>query len=227
MKNIFKTYRNEWSYEIMPLGFHGDEYLIDLIDNLVTNCGVNTFIETGTNVGSTLKFFANKYKEISCFSCEPEKKAFDIAVNETKALKNVKLMNLSSEDFLQTEECKSISQDSNAVVLFWLDAHGYGFKWPVQEEFDFIFDSNSSNIVLIDDYLVPDRMEFGYDKYDQQICSHDYIFSKRTNKNFDLYYPSYNRETSSFHPLRGWGLYFINSNIPPSIKNISYLESSK
>ncbi len=210
----------------MPEGFHGDEYLINLVDKLVVNCGVDIFIETGTNVGSTLKFFANRHKNIKCFSCEPDKNAYEIAVNETKGLENVNLMNLSSEDFLQTEECRSISRNSDAVILFWLDAHGYGFKWPIQEEFDFIFSSSSGNIVLIDDYLVPGIKEFGHDKYGEQICSHDYIFSKRTDKDFDLYYPTYKEMTSSFHPLRGWGLYFINSKAPLSIKNIPYIKNS-
>lgn len=210
----------------MPFGFHGDKYLIDLIDKLVLDCKINTFIETGANVGSTLRFFSKKYPDIDCFSCEPDKKAFEIALNQTRELENVKLMNLTSEDFLKTKDCKAIANDPDAVVLYWLDAHGYGFEWPVQEEFDFIFTSKSRNIVLIDDYLVPECEEFGYDIYDAQICSHEFIFSKRTDNNFELYYPEYSDRTSSFHPLRGWGLYFVNTRSPESIKNLPFVRKA-
>ena len=51
-------------------GFHGDIYLINLVNHcldLSTN-----FIETGTNIGTTLYFVSRNYN-MSCYSCEMDK----------------------------------------------------------------------------------------------------------------------------------------------------------
>ena len=64
-------------FVFFDVGFHGDTYLLNLVDVLISNS--QYFIETGTNVGSTLVYDAKKYPEISCFSCEPDKEAFNEA----------------------------------------------------------------------------------------------------------------------------------------------------
>jgi hypothetical protein len=92
-------------------------------------------------------------------------------------------------------------------VLFWLDAHGYGFKWPLREEVSFITGHFQTAYVLIDDFKVPGLDCFGYDLYDGQECSFDYIRDALDESiEYSLYYPSYTERTSRHHPLRGWGL---------------------
>ena len=68
-------------------GFHGDQYLLQLVDRMIADC--NYFIETGANVGSTLAYVARTYPNIRCFSCEPDKASFEEAVKNTSSFLNV------------------------------------------------------------------------------------------------------------------------------------------
>jgi hypothetical protein len=92
-------------------------------------------------------------------------------------------------------------------VLFWLDAHGYGFEWPLREEVSVITTYWQKAYLLIDDFLVPGLDCFGYDEYKGQVCSFDYIKNSLNDQHeYSLYYPPYIERTSKHHPLRGWGL---------------------
>ena len=57
--------------------------------------------------------------------------------------------------------------------------------------------------------MVPDKPIFGYDSYNGQQCSHEYIKDAISweDEEYSLYYPAYTEHTSRIHPLRGWGLY--------------------
>ncbi len=192
-------------FNFLDIGFHGDQYLIEVVDFLAQYC--EFFIETGTNVGSTLAYFAGKYPQISCISCEPDEKAYQLARQNTSKLSNVSIFNELSQDFLVRLE-REYQKLFNQKCLFWLDAHGYGFKWPLKEELDFITAKFETGYILIDDFKVPGLEDtFGYDIYQDQICSFDYIqesFSQ--GKSYHIYYPNYTEKTSQHHPLRGWGL---------------------
>lgn len=74
-------------------GFHQDTYLLELINRLVKKGKISTFIETGSFEGRTLTYFATKYPNITCFSCEPDQKRFNIANNKVLSLQNVKIFN--------------------------------------------------------------------------------------------------------------------------------------
>lgn len=211
MKKIVKTKRTVNTYEIMPIGFHGDEYLLNLI-NYIVSLNVNSFVETGTNVGSTLQYFASKYPNIPCYSCEPDIKAFSIAKEHTKSLKNVILYNQTSQEFISTLE-KDHAEIFDAKPLFWLDAHGYGFEWPIEEEIRFVSTKFKNGYVLIDDFKVPHLDVFGYDVYQDQVCSYDYIKKFFPHHNYQLIYPNYTEKTSNHHPLRGWGLFVFGEQL--------------
>jgi len=192
------------------VGFHGDLYLINLIDYLIEQ-GVSNFIETGTNVATTLAYVAKKYPDISCISCEPDIEAYQHAINNTKNQKNAIIYNELSQEFLTilTEKHQDIF---NEINLIWLDAHGYGFEWPLKEEVEFFSRNMRNSLLLIDDFEVPHLQEFGYDSSNEQICSHDYICSV-IQEPYSLYYPNYTEKTSNHHPLRGWGLYVFDEAI--------------
>lgn len=77
----------------------------------------------------------------------------------------------------------------------------------VEKELEFITARFESAYILIDDFKVPGRDYFGYDQYQEQICSYDYVKgSLNPGKTYQLYYPTYQDKTSKHHPLRGWGL---------------------
>lgn len=203
-----RSYQNQDSgrFKFHKLGFHGDLVLIDIIDTLINECRIEQFIETGTNVGSTLAFVARKYPSILCLSCEPDYQAYQEAVINNKDLENVRLFNKDSNEFMQVidREYRDIKEKNTMV---WLDAHGYGFKWPLRDEISFFLSSFKKILLLVDDFKVPELTEFGYDEYEGQTCSFEYIQDKiPRDVELELYYPSYTEHTSEHHPLRGWCL---------------------
>jgi hypothetical protein len=202
------------------MGFHGDLYLIDVVASAADRCG--QFIETGTNVGNTIAYFAGRFPAIPCYSCEPATDAFFAAQKRTAELKNVTLANEPSPDFLYHLEKSMESMDT----LFWLDAHGAGFRWPLQNEVAFITRVCPRACVLIDDFQVPGEPQFGFDQYDGQVCGFDYIKAIfQPDKTYRLTFPGYTERTSTFHPLRGWILiewgYETPLPLPSSLKGKS------
>ena len=188
----------------LDVGFHGDEYLLYLAGDLAGKSKV--FIETGANVGTTLAYVAKKHPFLSCLSCEPDQSAFEQASVNVVKNGNVSLFNGTSQQFIEhltRSEPKIFSEQ----CMFWLDAHGYGFEWPLKRELEFITERFSSAYILIDDFKVPGRSDFIYDQYQEQICSYDYVKGAlNPDKTYQLYYPTYKDKTSKHHPLCGWGL---------------------
>lgn len=197
-------------FEFYEIGFHGDLYLLQLVGVLMQRS--TYFIETGTNVGSTLRYVACAYPWVRCVSCEPDNQAFLEAVEHTSKLPNVTIYNEISQEFLPRLVSRYGSLFEKDVV-FWLDAHGYGFQWPLKEEISFITSKFKRAYVLIDDFKVPGADCFGYDVYQGQTCSYEYIEEDFNPKaQYRLYYPAYKEATSEHHPLRGWGLIDLGNN---------------
>lgn len=187
---------------IFKKGFHGDVYLLEVVDMLIPH--VATFIETGTYNGVTVAYTAHTYPKIRCLSCEPDRTLFRFARENTKHLRNVRLYNETSQVFIRQLNRRGVKKDH---VLFWLDAHGAGFEWPLKEEISFITGNFDSAFILIDDFKVPGLDCFGYDVWGGQECSFEYIHSSlNSSKTYRLYYPTYTEHTSDYHPLRGWAL---------------------
>lgn len=185
------------------VGFHGDKYLLEIVDLLVKKC--DYFIETGSQTGSTLAYMSRTYPDVHCISCEPDDEAFQRASQNISAYQNVDLYNETSQDFI--ERFRGSREILDSEVLFWLDAHGHGFEWPLREEVSFITTNFKRAFILIDDFKVPGLDCFGYDEHQGQICAFDYVkdvLNKR--RDYRLYYPQYTKRTSQYHPLRGWGL---------------------
>lgn len=201
---IHKQNLSKSRLQFINIGFHGDEYLLGVAGHIAGKCKV--FVETGSNVGSTLAYVARSYPALRCLSCEPDQSAFEQASANTSKYNNVSLFKGTSQEFIEhlaDKESGIFSQPS----FFWLDAHGYGFEWPLKKELEFITSRFSSGYILIDDFKVPGREHFIYDEYQGQICSYDYVKEAlHPGKAYQLYYPTYQDKTSKHHPLCGWGL---------------------
>jgi len=207
--------------EFLEIGFHGDKYLIELVFAAAQRCA--QFVETGTNVGSSLCYLAGNFPKLQCYSCEPDKEAFQFARQKASALANVRLFNEASPQFLHTVAGK-VPGFCGLETLFWLDSHGYGFRWPLREEIEFITGNFESAYIFIDDFQVPGRPQFLFDEYDGQICGLELI-ADRLKKNLDyrFTYPCYQDKTSTHHPLKGWVLITYGRantlEVPASIQN--------
>jgi len=184
-------------------GFHGDINLINLIFRL--SLDVNQFIETGSFFGHTSYFYAKKFPEINCYTCEIDPVHFEIAKKYLQDVNNVKMFNQDSVKFLKNilETDKEITSKKNLV---WLDAHGYGFEWPLRKEVEIITSNFKNYYLFIDDFKVPGlENKFHFDKYGQQECSYEYIKNNIIGE-YNIYYPNYDYGTSYFEPPTGWCL---------------------
>jgi hypothetical protein len=187
-------------YEV---GFHGDAYLIEIAHHLLGKS--SCFIETGANVGSTLAYVARNFPRVHCLSCEPDLQAYQVAGANVASFPNVELFNETSQQFIDRLNLRKQIFDRQCV--FWLDAHGFGFEWPLRAEIEFITHRFESGYILIDDFLVPGQNQFKYDEYKGQTCSFEFIKNAiKENLQYVLYYPNYVDRTSPHHPLTGWGL---------------------
>jgi len=191
-------------YTLVDTGFHGDRYLLDLVETVAKRCGY--FIETGANVGSTLVYTARRYPLLKCLSCEPDHEAYMRAVGNIEGLANATVFNETSQEFMQRLR-RDYAPLFSGESMFWLDAHGYGFSWPLMDELAFITSEFKSAYVFIDDFKVPGLDCFKYDEYEGQVCSLDFVRGTlKKGREYRVYYPNYTEVTSKHHPLCGWGL---------------------
>jgi hypothetical protein len=204
-----KQKRDEASYQFQEIGFHGDRYLLELVDDIVTREQIEYFIETGTNVGSSLIYLAKRHPQIHALSCEQDVEACRRARQYAAGLANVEIHNLPSKGF-QKQLAKQPSLFEKRS-LFWLDAHGYGFEWPLRDEIRFIADNFKIAYIMIDDFKVPGYDCFRYDEYNGQVCSYDYIRESLGARPHQVFGPRYTDRTSKHHPLVGWGLIVLGA----------------
>lgn len=220
MFRSFSRSRNEASYQFQEVGFHGDRHLLELVDDLVTRQRVEYFIETGTNVGSTLVYLAKRYPEVQTLSCEQDAEAYRRARRHASGIENVEIHNLASKDFLTLIAKRQVLFQKRC--LFWLDAHGYGFRWPLRDEIRFIAANFATAYVMVDDFKVPGFDCFRYDEYDGQVCSYDYVRDALESRPHQVFGPRYTDRTSEHHPLVGWGLIVIGAEytVPPPLQEL-------
>ena len=163
---------------------------------------MDAFVETGTNVGSTSRYVAQRFDDLPVYSCEPDSEAFQIAQRTLQDFDQVNLYKMQSLSFLERISSEDLL---NSLNLFFLDAHGYGFEWPLREEIDFITQNYAQAIILVDDAQVPQQPQFQYDSYSGQVCSLDYIESDLApNRTYLVCYPNYSEHTSPHHALTGY-----------------------
>lgn len=186
------------------LGFHGDQYLLNLTAVLLERSDL--FVEIGTNVGQTAQYVADRHQNVRVLSCEPDAESFAQAVDRLGAYDRVELHNERSQAFLP----RVLERDFNTATFF-LDAHGNGFDWPLRFEIDLLTANLSEAVIIIDDFRVPGNPRFSYDAYDGQECSLTYVRDALDDgSEYTLIYPDYGVRTSTHHPLRGYGLLLMN-----------------
>ncbi|MCB9847863.1 MAG: hypothetical protein H6814_05560 [Phycisphaeraceae bacterium] len=198
------TPRKPATLKPLPVGFHGDAYLLRLVDAIAPRC--SSFIETGCNVGSTASYVARTYPTLRISTCEPDPEAFDVAERTLAMCPSATVVNEPSPGFLHALfDAEPSMRDE--LHLCWLDAHGYGFDWPLADEVAFLTSRCAGAFLFIDDFQVPGRPDFAFDAYEGQVCGLDLVRPALTpGKRYDLYLPRYTEHTSPHHPLVGTAL---------------------
>jgi hypothetical protein len=120
---------------------------------------LHVLVETGTFFGDTVEFFKTIFERV--YSIELAEDLAKRAMLRFELDNNVRIIHGDSADVL-----KSLIQDINEPVLFWLDGHysseffvGKDFiktargkkDTPVEEELKVIFESEMNHVILIDD----------------------------------------------------------------------------
>ena len=182
-------------------GFHGDRYVLDLVDFFLAQSAA--FVETGALAGTTAAY-VGRHSRIPVYSCEPDPQAYAFASARCRSLPNVKISSEPSPQFL-ISLFQGHADLAKKRVTFWLDAHGYGFTWPLIEEVRFITHTLESAFVMIDDFKVPGRPEFGYDRYRRQVCELEHVRPGLATRRYCLILPKYTEKTAPVHGLRGVG----------------------
>ena len=119
-------------------------------------------IETGTQLGSTTRYLANLFKRV--ITIEVSENYHREATEFLNTCGNVVLVLGESDRELE----KILSLDEPDVsILFFLDAHGFGHDCPLNRELAVIAKhrQNNRDVIVIHDFLVPDRPELGFDSY--------------------------------------------------------------
>lgn len=187
---------------VFELGFHGDRYLLSLVDGIMRSA--DAFVETGTNVGSTARYVARKCPQVAVYSCEPDPDAFRVAQQTLAGLDNATLYNLGSPEFLDVVHADhpGLLRSTN---LYFLDAHGYGFAWPLRDEVEFITQRLDRGVFIIDDFEVPGKPEFRCEASEGDKCCFAYVQgSLAKGRTYRVVYPAYTEHTSPHHPLVGY-----------------------
>lgn len=212
LKRLFSPQR-----ELSPLfevGFHGDTYLLNYLDRVMAP--VEAFIETGANVGTTLRYVLQRFPHVEAYSCEPDKSAYQRTLqNLGDLVDRPHFYNMLSPDFIYKihQEFPKLNQSLN---FYWLDAHDYGYQWPLADELRYITTHTQRAIILIDDAEVPDHPEFKFCAYDGQTCDVAYMMAALApGQSYQFVFPDYTEHTSKHHPLVGYNFIFWGDLVPP------------
>lgn len=218
------TKRNASTLQPLPVGFHGDEYLLRLVDAIAPRC--TSFIETGCNVASTASYVARTYPTLRVSSCEPDLEAFEVAERTLAMSASATVVNEPSPGFLHAlfDVEPELAQECS---LCWLDAHGYGYRWPLADEVALLTSRCDSGFLLIDDFQIPGRPDFAFDEYDGQVCGLELVRPALAGgKTYQLFLPCYSEHTSPHHPLVGTALitFGVEFELPQDLKSAFIME---
>ncbi|MDP4002719.1 hypothetical protein [Methylobacterium sp. NEAU K] len=140
--------------------FNGQEGRIDIISDLINEIDPDCIIETGSFRGVSTAWLARNFQK-PIYTCEIERMHALQAIQNTKQFQNVTVSIEDSRKFL-ISVLERINPDSS--VIFYLDAH-WENDLPLVEELEIIYRRHYRSVVIIDDFMVPDDVDYGWDDY--------------------------------------------------------------
>jgi predicted O-methyltransferase YrrM len=193
-------YAEDYNSHFVP--FHADLFILATIHELVA-AGVNMFLELGTYLGGS-SLYMGQTLGLEVHTCEPHKVHYDTASRLLESFATV--YNETGLEFLK----RWLGTGPTAVPLIFIDSHGYGFKWELLEELRAVLATYKRGFVLIDNFKIEGRPEFGWDSAEGssssplQECSLEYTGGVLREAGVThVYLSDYRVKTSSAHGLRG------------------------
>ena len=158
--------------------FEGDIFISQEILKLKEKFNIKKVLETGSQYGSTLKWFSENFERAQ--GCEPNYEFYEIA----KA-KGVNVLCIKSTTFLD-------SDFTEPNTLIYIDSHWHDTPCPLKEELKLIAELHPSPIICIHDFKVPNIPELGFDSYDYELKFEEIesLLNDIYPKGFDYHYNS-------------------------------------
>jgi hypothetical protein len=133
--------------------FEGDTHIPQEILKLKERFGIKSVLETGSQYGFTQKWFKENFETV--YGCEINVDFYNYCVEQ-----KLGVLNSTSVYAIQNIEF---------INLYYLDAHGFGFKCPLKDELKEIAEKRCQPVICIHDFFVPGK-DFGYDEYEYKLC---------------------------------------------------------
>lgn len=154
---------------MLSSAFNGDSYISNTFLNLKNVFNIDTVVETGTYRGDTTIFLCEHFKNV--YSIEVRRDNYEFALNKLRFLKlSPNLIWGKSEDVLKSIIVNNKITDRS---IFFLDAHWY--ECPLQRELEIIAECNIKPIIVIHDFVVPYSKTLGYDEYNDQPFTYEWL----------------------------------------------------
>jgi len=110
--------------------------------------------------------------------------------------------------------------DRKSKVFFYLDAHSEN-DYPILEELEFITSDYQNNLIIIDDFQVPNDDGYGFDSFNGRKLNLKLISKSLIGKNF-IYFPKISSSIET-GKLRGYVLVTNNDDIKKKLDSINEL----
>ncbi|MFM2423164.1 MAG: hypothetical protein RL291_1694 [Pseudomonadota bacterium] len=137
---------------------NGQQRRMEIFRALDAHFKFDAFIETGTYLGRTTRFFAESGRPV--WTCEINRMHVFAAAVGLDGIDNVTLVMTSSEKFLRLL-APTLGQSR---VFIYLDAHWNDYL-PLRDEFEIIRANFPNAVVMVDDFKVPNDPGYAYDNY--------------------------------------------------------------
>lgn len=162
-----KTQKTQEYLTLNLTGFEGDSYIAEEIRKLVQKFEIETIVETGTFLGGTTRKLSEMADKVYTIEIDPEN--IQEATEFLRDTSNITLLEGSSPEVL-----RNLLQSDHGNVLFFLDAHSRTYT-PLIDELKIIAEAGIKPVIVIHDWKVPDRPDLGYDSYNDQDYTLEWI----------------------------------------------------
>lgn len=183
-------------YEKNHEGFEGDTFLAEKVKSLIKEFNIQHIYETGSYRGWTTKRFCEFMGDGNkVCTIEIDEENYKIAKKNLEGTGAI-LLKGSSEKVLDSALYNYSYAHVDNNILFYLDAH-FNSYCPLLDELRVISGNAITPVIVIHDFKVPGRPDLGFDEYNGQPFTWEWIKESVENiYGVDGYNIEYNSEAT-------------------------------
>jgi len=198
---------------------NGQTARAEIVRQIITECGVELIVETGTYRGTTTEWFAQF--GIPVITIELSERFAEFSRMRLRNCANVQLLVGNSAETLRVIVGRV--PKAEAITLFYLDAHWMDHL-PLREELETIFAHFSRALVVVDDFKVEGDPSYRYDDYGPgKALTLEYVQAAKLPA-LSIFFPSVKAEHET-GAKRGCVIMTANERLAASLAKISLLNS--